>query len=195
MHNLRTFIAIELDPELRAGLERVQEVLRQQVAPRSIRWVKPGAVHLTLKFLGDTPSDRVAAVKEAMVQAALQVGPFTFRVNGLGCFPNTRRPRVLWAGLEDPTGSLTALRDAMEAQVAPLGFPTETRPFRPHLTLGRVQRHASKSEMIEAGAVVFNSPVGAIGEMAVTSVSFIKSELQPGGSVYTMLAEATLVGE
>ena len=194
MPTLRTFIAIDLDRELKAEIERVQECLRQQVAPRSIRWVKPGAIHLTLKFLGDTPSDRVGAVKEAMVEAALQVSPFTFRVSNLGCFPNTRRPRILWAGLEDPTGSLTSLRDAIEAQVVPLGFPTETRPFRPHLTLGRVQRHASKSEVIEAGAVVFNSPVGAIGEMAVTSVAFIKSDLRPGGAVYTTLAEASLAG-
>jgi 2'-5' RNA ligase len=189
---LRTFVAIDLDRELRYELERVQESLRQQVAPRSIRWVKPRAIHLTLKFLGDTPSDRVGAVKEALVQASLQVSPFTFRVKGLGCFPNTQRPRILWVGLEDPSGNLIRLRDAVEAQVAPLGFPTESRPFRPHLTLGRVQRHASKSEVIEAGAVVFNSPIRSIGEMAVTRVSHIRSDLKPGGPVYTTLAEAIL---
>ena len=168
--------------------------MRQQVAPRSVRWVKPEAIHLTLKFLGDTPSEKVGAVKDALAQAAAQVSPFTFAVSGLGCFPNTRRPRVLWVGLQDPTGALARLRDAVEAQVVPLGFPTEARPFRPHLTLGRVQRHASKSEVIEVGAVVFNSQVGDIGEMAVSSVSYIKSDLQPGGSVYTTLAEASLAG-
>jgi 2'-5' RNA ligase len=194
MTTVRTFIAIELDRELKAGHQRVQEGLRQQVAPRSIRWVRPDAIHLTLKFLGDTPPEKVGAVKDALARAAAQVSPFTFVVSGLGCFPNTQRPRVLWLGLQDPAGALTRLRDAVEAQVAPLGFPTETRPFRPHLTLGRVQRHASKPEVIEVGAVVFNATICTIGEMAVTRVSYIRSDLQPGGSVYTTLAETALAG-
>ena len=157
---LRTFIAIELDEELKADLQRVQDRLREQVAPRSVRWVRPEAIHLTLKFLGDTPAGEGGGSQGCACQAAAQVSPFRFTVGGLGCFPNTRRPRVVWVGLQEPTGALARLRDAVEAQVAPLGFPTETRPFRPHLTLGRVQRHASKSEVSEIGEVVVTSPVG-----------------------------------
>jgi 2'-5' RNA ligase len=134
----------------------------------------------------------VDEVKDALDLAAAQVKPFTFDVGGLGCFPNTRRPRVVWVGLHDPTSTLVRLRDAIETQVAPLGFPTETRPFRPHLTLGRVQRHASKAEVIEIGAVVFNSTVATIGEMTVSQVSYIKSDLRPSGSVYTTLSAADL---
>jgi 2'-5' RNA ligase len=192
MATVRTFIAIELDEELRANLRDLQDRLRGQLAPRSVRWVRPQGIHLTLKFLGDTPVSRLDDIKAALAQAATEVGPFTFTVGGLGCFPNTRRPRVVWVGLQEPTGALVRLRDAVEAQVAPLGFPTEKRPFSPHLTLGRVQRRASKSEVHEIGEVVAASMIGTVDEMDVTVVCYIKSDLRPSGAVYTTLLEAEL---
>jgi 2'-5' RNA ligase len=194
MPTLRTFIAIELDEELKHNLERLQDHLRERVAPQSVRWVRPAGIHLTLKFLGDTPAEKVSQVKDALARAAAQVGPFTFTVGTLGCFPNSRRPRVVWVDLQEPTGALAGLQKAVEDQVTPLGFPTEKRPFRPHLTLGRVQRRASKSEVREIGEVVAASAIGTIGGMAVSSVSYIKSELKPSGAVYTTLLEADLAG-
>jgi 2'-5' RNA ligase len=188
----RTFIAVELDEELRDNLGRLQDRLADQVAPRSVRWVRPEGIHLTLKFLGDTTVDQVDEVKAALAQAAAGVGPFSFTVTGLGCFPNARQPRVVWVGIQELTGALVRLRDAVEDHVAPLGFPTERRRFSPHLTLGRVQRRASKSEVREIGQVVASSTVGLVDEMTVTSVSYIRSELKPGGAVYTTLSEAPL---
>jgi 2'-5' RNA ligase len=192
MTTLRTFIAIELDGELKDNLGRLQDHLRSQVAPRSVRWVRPGAMHLTLKFLGDTPLDKVDEVKLALARAAAEVSPFTFALAGLGCFPNTRRPRVIWVGLQEVTGALVRLREAVETHVAPLGFPTEGRPFKPHLTLGRVQRYASKSEVREIGEVVAASVAGIQDEMTVRQVHYIKSDLQPSGAVYTTLLAAGL---
>jgi 2'-5' RNA ligase len=194
MQTLRTFIAIELDEGLRHNLRRLQDGLREQVAPRSVRWVRPEGVHLTLKFLGDTPLDEIDGVQVALAQAASQVEPFTFYVSGLGCFPNSRRPRVVWVGIQEPTGRLARLRDLIEDCVAPVGFPTERRSFHPHLTLGRVQRHASKSEVREIGEVVATSITGAVDEVAVASVAYIKSDLQPSGAEYTTLYEASLGG-
>jgi 2'-5' RNA ligase len=147
---------------------------------------------LTLKFLGETLPDQVEAVKVALDQAVSGLLPFTFTVGGLGCFPNTRRPRVIWVGLYEPSGTLSRLRDAIESNVAPLGFPTEKRPFRPHLTLGRVQRYASKSEVREVGEVIAASAIGTIDEMQVRQVSYIRSDLRPDGAVYTTLHEARL---
>jgi 2'-5' RNA ligase len=192
MATVRSFIAIELDEELRANLKALQDRLRGQLAPRSVRWVRPQGIHLTLKFLGDTPVARLDDIKTALAQAATEVGPFTFTVGGLGCFPNTRRPRVVWVGLQEPTGALVRLRDAVEAQVAPLGFPTEKRRFSPHLTLGRVQRRASKSEVREIGEVVAAREIGTVDEMDVAVVCHIKSDLRPSGAVYTTLFEAEL---
>lgn len=189
---LRTFVAVELDEELKDNLAHLQRRLRDQVPPRSVRWVRPEGIHLTLKFLGDTPLAKVDEVKAALTQAAFELQPFRFTVEGLGCFPNTHRPRVLWVGLQEPSGALHRLREAVEAHVAPVGFPTERRSFHPHLTLGRVQRYASKSEVREIGDMVSGSRIGLVDEMGVTAVSYIKSDLKPSGAVYTTLLEARL---
>jgi 2'-5' RNA ligase len=192
MPTVRTFIAIELDDELRENLGRLQARLRDRLSPRSVRWVRPEDIHLTLKFLGDTPQEKLEEIQAALARAAMEVAPFTITVGGLGCFPNPRRPRVVWVGLQEVTGRLKQLRDAVEEGVAPLGFPTEKRAFSPHLTLGRVQRHASKSEVREIGELVTGTQIGTIDEMAVGAVSYIKSDLRPIGAVYTMLFEAEL---
>lgn len=194
MATLRTFIAIELDEDLKDNLARLQNRLRGQMSPRSVRWVRPEGIHLTLKFLGDTTEEQAVQVKEALNRAAAGAGPIPFSVGGVGCFPNTRRPRVVWVGLHEPTGALARLRGAIEEQVVPLGFPTEKRPFSPHLTLGRVHRRASKSEVREVGEVVAASAIGDIDEMTATAVSYIQSDLRPSGAVYTTLACVELGG-
>ena len=195
MNLLRTFIAIELSESIKDHLLDLQEQLRAQLSPRSVRWVAPEGIHLTLKFLGDTPAEQISAVCDALARAAGESRPFTCTVRGMGCFPNSRRPRVVWVGLEEATGHLAALQKAVEAQVAPLGFPTENHPFQPHLTLGRVQRYASPSEVREIGQVVAAGLVGAVAEMRVTRVSLIKSDLRPSGAVYTTLSSPKLGGE
>jgi 2'-5' RNA ligase len=192
MATVRTFIAIELDKSCKSELLRLQTRLRDQLSPRSVRWVQPDGIHLTLKFLGDTPVDKVEEVKAALALAAAEVGPFAFTVGGLGCFPNPHQPRVVWVGLQEPAGALVRLQKAVEAHVAPLGFPTEKRPFSPHLTLGRVQRYASSSEVREVGQVVVATTVGTIIEMTVDVVFYIQSDLRPSGAVYTTLLEARL---
>jgi len=192
MATQRTFIAVELDDELRHKLDELQARLRERLPARSVRWVRSDGIHLTLKFLGDTTPEQVELVKAALAEAAVEARPFTFTVGGLGCFPNTRAPRVVWVGLQEVTGELRRLRDAVETHVAPLGFPTERRAFSPHLTLGRVQRYASKSEVREIGDVVAATQLGTIDEMSVTAVSYIKSDLKPSGAVYTTLFEAEL---
>lgn len=192
MTTWRTFIAIELDPHLKAKLAELQEQLRSRLSPSTIRWVQPDSIHLTLKFLGDTPTDKIEGIQAALARAAAQVTPFFITAGELGCFPNPRQPRVVWVGLQEPTGKLARLQRAVEEFVAPLGFPTERRPFSPHLTLGRVQRHASRSEVRQIGEVVSASAVGVLDEMTVTAVSYIKSDLRPSGAVYTTLFRADL---
>ena len=197
MQTLRTFIAIELDQELKATLAGIRACLRSAVPPRAVRWVQPDGIHLTLKFLGDTPLDKVEQVKSALAQAAEQVPAFTITVGGVGCFPDARRPRVVWIGVQEPSGSLARLCQAVESQVAPLGFPTEKRPFSPHLTLGRVQRYASSGEVRDIGqavAALAAEMAGTQDAMAVSVVAYIKSDLRPSGAVYTTLVEARLQG-
>lgn len=194
MPTWRTFIAVELDQAVKAELQRVRTWLGDQVPARTIRWVNVDGIHLTLKFLGDTPTDRVADVEAALARVADATQPFTVTIGGVGCFPNARQPRVVWVGVQEATGDLLRLQEAVEAQVAPLGFPTERRPFSPHLTLGRVQRYASGSEARRIGEVVLASSVGTLARMQALEVSYIKSDLQPSGAVYTTLLAAKFGG-
>jgi RNA 2',3'-cyclic 3'-phosphodiesterase len=198
MKTLRTFIAIELDQELKATLADIQTRLRSVVSPRAVRWVGSEGIHLTLKFLGDTPLDKVEQVKLALAQAAEEIPAFTVTVGRVGCFPDVRRPRVVWVGVQEPSGSLARLWRAVESHVAPLGYPTEKRPFSPHLTLGRVQRYISGAELRGIGQAVAELAAGMTGaqdEMAVSAVAYIKSDLRPTGAIYTTLAEARLQGQ
>lgn len=192
MRTVRTFIAIELDAALKQDLRRVQRQLDGQLAPRSVRWVREQGIHLTLKFLGDTPLDQVDEIAAAVAGATVDVDPIDVVVGGLGCFPNTRRPRVIWVGLKDPSGELLRLQDAVEVHVSPLGYPRETRPFRPHLTLGRVHRQASKPSVREVGQLVETTDPGILRTMTVDSLSFIRSDLKPSGAVYTTLLAMSL---
>ncbi len=189
---LRTFIAIELDEPLRIALAQVQNKLKRQVPPGSVKWVAADGIHLTLKFLGDTPASRVPEIEEALKRACAPLAPFVFSVEGRGCFPNFRRPRVIWVAVRDKGQRLIQLRDAIEREVAPLGWPTEEREFSPHLTLGRIARNVTPALQGTVGQVVEQTVVEQIGQQRVTGVSLIRSDLQPAGAVYTTLCHVPL---
>ena len=121
---LRTFIAVELNAAMKEALAATQDDLRRAAPPRSVRLVRAEGIHLTLKFLGDTPAGRLRQIKRALSAAAAELAPFSFTVEGLGCYPNARRPRVIWVGVKEQTGTMRALWQAVEAHVAPLGWPT-----------------------------------------------------------------------
>ncbi len=120
---LRTFVAIELDEPLRTAIMRVQGKFRRLAPPGSVKWVAPDGIHLTLKFLGDTPPSRLGEIEAALRAACAGVAPFEFSVEGRGCFPNTRRPRVVWVAVRDKGQMLARLQTAIEQHVAPLGWP------------------------------------------------------------------------
>lgn len=190
---LRTFIAIELDPEVRDALSRVQAKFKRGAPDGAVKWVNPESIHLTLKFLGDTPVSKVSKVADAMAAAREGLQAFDLSIEGRGCFPNCRRPRVVWVAIRDLSGSrLARLQADVERLVSPLGFPTEERGFSPHLTLGRIARNVSPAAEAAVGKLVQESVVEQIALQRVTKVSFIKSDLRATGPVYYTLATATL---
>lgn len=189
---LRTFIAIELEEPLRVAIAAVQSKFKRQAPMGSVKWVAPDGIHLTLKFLGDTPASRVAEVAAALAQATEGIPPFEFTVEGRGCFPSFRRPRVIWVAVRTQGPWLARLAAAVEREVAPLGWPTEERSFSPHLTLGRISRSATPQVEAAVGQMVEKAVVEQIGMQRVTAVSLIKSDLRPTGAVYTPLASMPL---
>lgn len=191
---LRTFIAIELDDRLRDSVNRLERQLQEQNAARLVRWVAPQNIHLTCKFLGDTPSGQLPALKDALARAAQGIAPFTLEARGLGCFPNARRPNNLWVGLTGDVDSARRLVRQLEDACAAVGFPRDPRGFTPHLTLGRVKRDLPSDQRARAGQLVSGLETISLGKIHAGQVHLIKSDLRPAGPVYTALAVASLKG-
>jgi len=194
MTTLRTFVAIELPESLRARLEEVQGQLEAEAPARVVRWARPEGIHLTLKFLGDVPLSKLANIQAALARAAATVPPFQFEVKGLGCFPDMRRPNNVWVGVQEASGTLARLQQAVEEHLSPLGYPPEGRAFHPHLTLGRTQRYARPQELRQFGELVARTPLNSLGTVQVAGVSLMKSDLRPDGAIYTRLAFVPLSG-
>ncbi len=190
---LRLFIAIELSPEVKQALGHLQADLKRQLPPKVVRWTNPTSIHLTLKFLGDTPEDKAQAVGQGMQVAAASFEPFELHVAGFGCFPNPRHARVLWVGVPDLPKPLAGLQRAIDLQMARLDYARETRPFSAHLTLGRVNDRISAAERQALTGLLDRTKIGALGIVPVQEVILFKSDLQPGGAVYTALARAKLI--
>lgn len=176
---IRAFIAIPLPADAKDALTAAGDALAAQLPPRSVRWVKPAQMHLTLHFLGDTAVAKLPALAAALDQAAGGTPPLALALHDLGCFPNRRRPRVIWVGLRGEVAGLTALHGRIGDALAPLGWPPEERPFQPHLTLGRV----NDSRQLQGRA--WDASIQPVA-VPVTAVHLIESQLRPGGPVYTI---------
>ncbi len=190
MPTIRTFIAIELTAPILASLGDLQSRMQRDLPPKLLRWVRPEGIHLTLVFLGDIPVEQVDPIAEALTEACAGHSPFTVSVAGMGCFPNVRRPRVAWVGVEEPSGALARLQHDIEQALVPLGFRPEARAFSPHLTLGRV-KGGGRQALEALGAYVERAKVH-IGAMKVQAVHLIRSDLRPSGAVYTELTVVPL---
>ena len=195
MDAIRAFIAIELPESVLAELGRVEDRLKPQVPHDTIRWVKPDSIHLTLKFLGQVPSDQLELIVSSLKVAAAAHAVFSLEISGAGCFPNLHRPRVVWAGVLDQGHRLSAVQRAVENAIAPLGYPSEQRDFTPHLTLGRLARDVRSLDQKKIGEVVQAAEIGSLGRWEVKHVALIKSDLKPNGAEYTILARAPLASK
>lgn len=188
----RLFIAIEIPAAVLDELMAIQNRLKEEAPSGTVKWVRPQGIHLTLKFLGDVPVTKRDTLENALGSAVKTHSPFTLAATGLGCFPNLKRPRVVWVGVAQQLVELGALRDAVEEHIAPLGYPTEDRPFNPHLTLGRIKREARRDAIQQVTRLVEATTVDARYTWEVDAVHLIRSELKPTGAVYTQLYQAPL---
>jgi len=176
---VRLFVALNVPPEIRQAVWQAVAPLRDAAFP--VKWVRGDGIHVTLKFLGDVPDGQEADLTAALGRAAAGARPLTLALGGFGVFPDFKRPRVVWVGIA-PEPALEILQDRVEREIAPLGFPTEARPFRPHLTLGRATRDARAREFAgleqALGRLVFEQSA------VVETVDLMQSTLQSGGAVY-----------
>jgi RNA 2',3'-cyclic 3'-phosphodiesterase len=183
---LRSFIALEIPAEIQSAIALATAPIRTALPKSLIRWVAPQNVHLTLKFLGDVSPANLECLAETLKEQAAAHAPFSISVGGLGAFPNARRARVIWIGLEAPP-ALSALQRGVEAAAAQLGYPREARPFSPHLTIGRVAQAVSAADLQHIRSALESTKVGILATVRLQAVHIFKSDLQPAGSVYTPL--------
>jgi 2'-5' RNA ligase len=190
MSLLRAFIAVELPLEIRQTVCETTSKLRNEIGAL-VRWVPIENMHLTLKFLGDVSASNVDMLSQ-MLRAEMDLfNCFDLRLNGLGSFPNLKRPRVIYIGIQAPAG-LEALQRGIESASRRLGYGSEERGFSPHLTIGRVKQNVTATEQQTIRRALEGTKIDALGTARVNSVELFKSDLRPTGSVYTRLYSARL---
>ena len=185
---MRLFIAIEISPDVRAALAALLKEFRA-IAPQ-VKWVRAENMHITLKFLGETDSPKLTAVQNAL--SAIRSGqPVTLHFCGLGFFPNEKRAKVFWAGMES-SPNLPALALEIDQAMHKLGFPLEDRPFTPHLTLARFQPPGLPSRLAAAAK---DSATRDFGSLVARELHLIESKLKPAGAEYTTVQSFPFVAE
>jgi 2'-5' RNA ligase len=178
---VRLFVALEIPSEVRKNLGELMELLR--AISKEPRWVRPGNLHITLKFLGEMPETKLDAVRTALAQTRSEQ-PVNLEFRGLGFFPNEKHPRVFWVGIEAST-NLTKLAGDIEGAMEKLGIPREHRPFSPHLTLARFERPGLPEKLRSA---IAENAQREFGALRTNEFQLIQSKLKPSGAEYTTLA-------
>ena len=189
MSVIRVFIAIDLPSEIQDCLEKVTSQLKGQLGDAPVRWAAPQNIHLTLKFLGDVSITNLDVLTDMLRAEAASQQAMVISVGRLGAYPKTRRPRVIWVGVETPA-ELMSFQRGIDTCVARVGYSRDRRPFSPHLTIGRVFRNAAPGEIRKIGDVLYSQKIGYLGVARIRDVHLFRSDLKPDGAVYTKLFTA-----
>jgi 2'-5' RNA ligase len=180
---LRLFIAVELPQEVIRHLTDITASL-QDKRIAGVRWVNAQGVHLTLKFLGNTPVDEVQSITAAMRAAAEGVSPFTVHVHGIGAFPNIRNPRVVWTAIQGNLDPLVELQHRLQEGLESAGFGPDERPFSPHLTIGRIRGRLAAQDIERLARAAEDIQRMDRVSLPVQAVSLMESQLARSGAVY-----------
>jgi 2'-5' RNA ligase len=184
--SIRAFLAVDLTPDVRAAVVELKKQLAATVA--GVGWVRDENVHATIKFLGNIAATQIAVLRQALSPIASRFAPFTVRARTVGAFPSPSRPRVVWVGLTSE--ELPRLAAAVEAALEPFGFTREQRPFRSHITLGRMHAPQAWAPLADALRSHLSDDFGSC---RIDELVAYRSELQRTGAVYTKLWSIGLV--
>ncbi|MFZ0747782.1 MAG: RNA 2',3'-cyclic phosphodiesterase [Pyrinomonadaceae bacterium] len=186
MDSIRTFIAIELTPEVRARVAQHIACLRRELPDVRASWSREDNLHLTLKFLGNVPVADIPKVSDAVASATNSVSSFELTFSDCGTFPSPGRPGVLWIGTQ--ASGLQALHAALEQELIARGFARDSRPFHPHLTVARLRHSQSARDLAELHQSLGFAPIG----LAVSEVVVFRSELLKQGAKHTAISRHKL---
>lgn len=185
--NLRCFIAIVIPDSLKKQIIEMTDLLKKYDA--DIKWVNPENIHLTLKFLGNTPQSLLTKINETINEAVLPYSPFYIKIYGTGVFPHKKHPRVIWIGIKD-SEILINLRNAIEQSISSLGYQKDEKGFKPHLTLGRVRSQKGIMHIINSLEDFKDKDFGSI---YVDNIKLMKSDLKPKGAEYSCLYDIPII--
>ena len=184
----RVFCAIDFPQVIREEVMAHSLRLRRAVPDSQASWSRLDNIHLTIKFLGETPQSRVELLSRAAANATEGHGSFPIRVGGSGVFPTRGDPKVLWIGIEDLKGRLAELYMRLEDECAKAGFKEDARPFHPHLTVARLRKPRHARTLASAHKGMEFEPV----EITVSELLVIRSKLSSEGSRYTVISRHRL---
>jgi 2'-5' RNA ligase len=176
---------------LKRYLGSIQEKLKS-AGCTGVKWVVVGGIHLTLKFLGNVPAQKVSRIKETVGLTCSGEKPFVLSTGGLGVFPGMKQPRVLWIAVNGDIERLVRLQRRIDEQLLSLGFEQEKRPFSPHITLARTRETITEAEQSLLGRLAKETVLNESFRLSVQNISLMRSQLLPGGAVYTRLAVSVL---
>lgn len=188
----RTFIALEMNTALQRHLEGITRQVAWALP--GVRWLDPAGIHLTLAFLGELNDEQLGEAMNAAATAARQVKAFSYRLLRLGIFGPPRQPRIIWMGIEEPSGSLVRLHRILNQELEQCGFEVDKRPFSPHLTLARVKSPLTPGEQQELQRLLTGDQYGIASptNFPASLIHVMKSELSRSGAHYTSLREYKL---
>ena len=183
---MRLFVAVTLPDPVREAVSQMIRELSGRL--ETVRWTKAENIHLTLKFLGGVEADRIPPVRDCLDRMAEAQLPFTVVPEGLGVFPPRGKPRVIWAGVEEGRGRLTALAEDLDRGLSELGFPRETRRYTPHLTLGRIKNTRSGSGLRKITREIEKRGADSLGAFNVDMIVLMESTLTPRGAIHRVVS-------
>jgi 2'-5' RNA ligase len=186
--HIRAFIALPLEPALADEIKKIQQQLDSHGG--AVRWISPHQLHLTLQFLGNVATGCLDDLAAALRRACAGTAPFQIALEGAGCFPNTKSPRVVWIGIQGDLESLRKLHERIAQETKQFGDHDDPRAFQPHLTIGRV--NASGLEGRKAGQAIECASVPKLGDWTVRQVLLVQSKLASAGVRYITLGAVPL---
>lgn len=180
--NIRLFIAVQINEEIRKKLAEFQNALKKSDA--DVGWVAPENLHVTLKFIGSIDDGQVGAIGNILKETVSPIKPFDLDYTGVGVFPTEKNPRIIFADIIDAAGVLASIHEKLDNRLIALGVEHEERKFVAHLTLGRVRSRRNVTRLIEK-MLTFRTV--HFGVAHVSQIVLMKSVLSPDGPTYTQL--------
>jgi len=183
---VRTFIAVDFPEEILGKIGKIVAFFKTQTPEHALKWVDPGIMHLTLKFIGEIPENALHKVQDMMTLTLQDQHPFNLTIEGLGMYPNYRNPRAVWLGISYDQ-ALIKIHKKLDQELARINIPSEKRAFSPHLTVARLRRNIETQTARSIGETLSQFKVDTLGTVLVQDIQLYQSQLTPTGPIYTRL--------